>query len=285
MEREHVDGESNPLAIKIARIAAQIAKVPKDGHNSFHHYDYATDTAIVEAVREYMNPEHVAIFPSLVTGSVKMQPIGEKGEMLTTLEMQFKVIDGDSGVFELCNYPGAGTDKLDKGVYKAVTGATKYFLQKLFNIPTGDDPEQEKDIDNTAPRTPAGNQTQAEKVAAVKARQQANAAKQPDAAVMQTELPPAKPPTAVNASVRVAGITVKDGENSRGPWKLYTVTFDKSVMSDTGVATKSASTYHESVAMQAYGFIDTKTPVVVTVSTKKNDRGFNNHTLEAIVAA
>ncbi len=40
---------------------------------------------------------------------------------------------------------GEGLDQNgDKGTYKAITGATKYFLLKLFLIPTGDDPETDK---------------------------------------------------------------------------------------------------------------------------------------------
>ena len=31
----------------------------------------------------------------------------------------------------------------DKGLYKAITGANKYFLFKLFQIETGDDPERD----------------------------------------------------------------------------------------------------------------------------------------------
>ena len=44
---------------------------------------------------------------------------------------------------------GCGNDRArngtvgDKGVYKAITGANKYLLFKLFQIETGDDPENE----------------------------------------------------------------------------------------------------------------------------------------------
>jgi hypothetical protein len=32
----------------------------------------------------------------------------------------------------------------DKAIYKAMTGATKYFYMKVFGVATGDDPENEK---------------------------------------------------------------------------------------------------------------------------------------------
>src|SRR5699024_6730814 len=40
-----------------------------------------------------------------------------------------------------------GQDAGDKAVYKAITGATKYALMKVFMIPTGDDPEQDYEAD------------------------------------------------------------------------------------------------------------------------------------------
>src|SRR5574340_328981 len=40
---------------------------------------------------------------------------------------------------------GEGQDRGDKATYKAMTGATKYALLKLFLIPTGDDPEKDED--------------------------------------------------------------------------------------------------------------------------------------------
>jgi hypothetical protein len=49
---------------------------------------------------------------------------------------------------------GMGNDRAkngtvgDKGVYKAITGANKYVLFKLFQIETGDDPEQVSDHDS-----------------------------------------------------------------------------------------------------------------------------------------
>jgi hypothetical protein len=40
-------------------------------------------------------------------------------------------------------YSGPVRIRVDKGVYKALTGSEKYFLMKAFLIPTGDDPEKE----------------------------------------------------------------------------------------------------------------------------------------------
>jgi ERF superfamily protein len=153
---DHVTGEQlghlGPLAIKLARIASQIKRVAKDGHNDFHRYDYATESAILSALRDLQAAEKIVIVPAVIPESITQIPVGEKGEILTSLVCGFTVIDGDSGAQIYATFPGAGTDKLDKGCYKAMTGASKYFLQKLYQIPTGDDPEQSTDAERTGAR-------------------------------------------------------------------------------------------------------------------------------------
>ena len=73
-----------------------------------------------------------------------IQPVGTGGTMLTTVNVRYGFIDSESGQELSGSAVGQGTDKGDKGVYKAITGAIKYIYMKSFNIPTGDDPENEK---------------------------------------------------------------------------------------------------------------------------------------------
>ena len=71
--------------------------------------------------------------------------------MVTTVPLQFTVIDSDSGESITGTVYGRGEDPTDKGVYKAYTGGQKYFLQKLFLLSTGDDPERDSPADKPAP--------------------------------------------------------------------------------------------------------------------------------------
>jgi hypothetical protein len=132
----------NTLARKLAEVMGAVKHVPKRGRNTFHNYDYATEADIADAVRELLAARQVVLVPQV--NSVSYEPRGDKGEMLTTVTMTISIIDGESG--EQINVPwmGSGSDKLDKGLYKAITGGTKYFLLKLLLIPTGDDPEEDK---------------------------------------------------------------------------------------------------------------------------------------------
>jgi hypothetical protein len=131
--------EQRSLVKKLAEVMAAVERIPKRGRNDFHKYDYATEADIAATVREELAKRSVMLIPS-IRGEAR-HPVGEKGSVLTVLEMEMSFHDGESG--ERLDYPwrGYGTDKEDKGGYKAMTGGEKYFLLKTFLMPTGDDPE------------------------------------------------------------------------------------------------------------------------------------------------
>ena len=292
------------LAAKVAQIAKQIEALEKTGRNEEQHYNYARDSDIVAAVRGPMNEAGVAIFPSVVPGTIVVTPgLGRHGNViLTTLICAFKVVDSESGEFEICNYPGAGSDTGDKGVFKAMTGATKYLYQKLFNIPVHEpavEPETpggedlsradtpHSVVQNTAPGKP---ETQAEKIARVKREHE----QQAQSNVMKNELPPPNKPgpssvvrghqsaqPAAGTPVLVKGINVKRGENAKGKWALYIVTFTGKVKADDGSVTSEATTFSDTIALEAEHARDHKTPVMPIISTGTN-RGKTTYKIESL---
>jgi hypothetical protein len=82
----------------------------------------------------------IVILPR-VTKWTQIDKAGDKGQ-LVYVDLTFTLLDGESGEALECPWLGCGEDKGDKALYKGYTGALKYFLLKLFLIPTGDDPEQ-----------------------------------------------------------------------------------------------------------------------------------------------
>jgi hypothetical protein len=68
-------------------------------------------------------------------------------EDLTTIIYEYDIIDGDTGEQITTSGVGYGSDKGDKGAYKASTGAFKYMLMRLFMVATGDDPEGDERTD------------------------------------------------------------------------------------------------------------------------------------------
>lgn len=138
------------LAKKLAEVMAEIGPIAKRGENEFHHYNYARESEIVEAVREKLAKRSVVMLPSVTwqektqettvdakTGEVKP---GKNSYTKVALEVMF--VDGDTGATITRTWYGEGQDTGDKGLYKAHTGAIKYCLLKTFLIPTDDDPEK-----------------------------------------------------------------------------------------------------------------------------------------------
>jgi hypothetical protein len=121
---------------------AEVGCVPKRGFNDFHKYAYATEADIVEAVRGAMSSRGVVLVPSV-------RSVVREGT-LTTVLMAFQFTDGETGETSTHDWAGTGDDKGDKGLYKAMTGALKYFLLKTFLLPTGDDPEADAETDKRA---------------------------------------------------------------------------------------------------------------------------------------
>lgn len=132
---------TSSLARKLSEIMAVVERIPKRGYNSFHKYEYATESDIVAAIRQEFARRQIILIPSVV--SEERSPVGEKGQVLTSLRMKFAFFDGETGDNMEFEWMGFGTDKEDKGGYKAMTGGLKYFLLKTFLMPTGDDPEAE----------------------------------------------------------------------------------------------------------------------------------------------
>lgn len=127
----------------IHQVKSKVEYVEKDGNNSFHKYKYASEAALIEALRPEMQDAGLVIIPS----GENCSPIDSNGVTLVTLSYTLCHIDGSVWPDKLLAY-GQGGDRSskgtvgDKGVYKAITGGGKYFLRTLFQIETGNDPEK-----------------------------------------------------------------------------------------------------------------------------------------------
>lgn len=146
-ESPSVEAPKN-LYAKLAEVMSEIGYVEKRGYNDFHKYRYVTEADLVDAVREKLAARNVMVIPSL-TGIDERAVTNAKGKAstITTAKVAFTFCDGDTGQTHVAEWAGAGDDPADKGLYKAYTGAVKYFLMKSFLIPTGDDPEADAGTD------------------------------------------------------------------------------------------------------------------------------------------
>lgn len=134
------------LATKLLKVMDDVKSVVKDGRNSFHGYKFASDAAILTAVRKAMIQHKVIALPNQLSCDRTLGTKGKKSEAeldFTTVCVEYTIIDAETGYATTCRAYGQGQDAGDKGAYKAATGAEKYFLLKALMIPTEDDPENE----------------------------------------------------------------------------------------------------------------------------------------------
>lgn len=125
--------EKKSIYAKIIKVMDQVSRVPKNGFNDFHKYSYATEADLVDTIRPLLVETGLSYFATV-------KDVVREGE-LTRVQMDFVLADTETGETLTSCYYGEALDKGDKGIYKAYTGATKYFLMKTFLIATGDDPE------------------------------------------------------------------------------------------------------------------------------------------------
>ena len=109
--------------------------------NKYDNYDYFSEEQYKELFTELFS-EHglelkfTEIEHEMFDGTEK-QGNGRK------VKLEFYLFDIETGFYETTAVSGEGIDKGDKAVYKAYTGALKYYLADTFIVPTKDDPEKE----------------------------------------------------------------------------------------------------------------------------------------------
>ena len=215
------------LVSKLCEVQSSISEIAKTGYNDFQKYSYAEEAAIVSACRDELAARQIMLIPSI-------ENVIHEGT-LTTIETSYTFVDGETGEQFTTKWAGTGSDKQDKGLFKAITGSQKYLLLKTFLIPTGengvaDDPEHPaRQVVDETPRTP----------------------------------PPAPTGEGRDASkVYVQDYEVHKGEKNGKPWIRYALTFSDG---------QKTSTFDDSIADCADHAHKNNLPVIVTLEPSKRN--------------
>ena len=130
------------VATKIALAMADMEDhAPRDRINKHFGYNYTSISQYIAHVRPALVKYGLVIVPSLVK-------LTDSDDAITDVVMKYTIIDKDSGEYVEAVMQGRGQDvsrdgrRLDKGPYKAYSGAFKYFLAETFMIASGDDPDE-----------------------------------------------------------------------------------------------------------------------------------------------
>jgi hypothetical protein len=148
------------LIAKLAEITGKLAHIEKLGKNKAQNYTFARESDVAAAASGLFAEYNVFVSQSMVSQhdtAFQYETRSGSKMYLTNLTMEYTFHDGDSDqTIGPLRFPGAGSDTGDKGVYKAMTGATKYFLMKTFLVATGDDPEADEKVDKAGAGAAAG---------------------------------------------------------------------------------------------------------------------------------
>ena len=115
--------------------------VARDKKNEFDNYKYFSEAGYKKLFTELFSTVGLELTSSVE--EVERFTVEGKQSNGRQVKVKFQLHDTETGAFEESFFYGEGFDKGDKGIYKAYTGALKYYLANTFMVATGDDPEVE----------------------------------------------------------------------------------------------------------------------------------------------
>ena len=115
--------------------------VARDKTNQFDNYKYFSEAGYKKLFTELFSTVGLEITSNIV--EIERFTVEGKQNNGRLVMVEFQLSDVETGFSETSTFYGEGFDKGDKGIYKAYTGALKYYLANTFMVATGDDPETE----------------------------------------------------------------------------------------------------------------------------------------------
>jgi len=140
------------LGAKIMKLRAAMDgfKWEKDGINRHQSYAYITEKQYKNNFKKALSTAGLDFKASMA--DYQYIPNATDKMSLIVAKYLFEIIDRDTDTREIYPACGAGADMGDKGLYKAYTGAIKYFIANNFLVAEGSDPEG--DIEETQHEKP-----------------------------------------------------------------------------------------------------------------------------------
>lgn len=121
---------------KMLAVYKAVDYLQKDDQVSYKNTNYKaiSEEKVTSAVRKALVENNLIVFP--------IEQEHKKDGNLTTVNVKYKIVDCETGEYEILVSSGTGVDTQDKGVGKAMTYAFKYLFLRTFAIPTGEDPDK-----------------------------------------------------------------------------------------------------------------------------------------------
>lgn len=127
-----------------AEASKAIQNAKKSGVNTFDKYRYANLEDYLAAVKQPLADNGLILYAEMVGEPHFAERTTAKGNQETVCRVLVRtfVVHAESGGKVSADTWGEGQDRMDKAIYKAITGARKYGVAMLFGIYTTDDAEE-----------------------------------------------------------------------------------------------------------------------------------------------
>jgi len=124
-------------------------------------YKAVGEASVLNEIKPLLKKHGLVLFPIGLDVDEKMDVFdtakGSTTRLMTQVKAKYKIVDIDTGEFEILETVGNGVDTQDKASGKAMTYALKVLLQKTFMLFSGEDTDNEHSDaitdKNTAPKT------------------------------------------------------------------------------------------------------------------------------------
>lgn len=136
------------------------------GAGTASSYKAISESAVLNVIKPLLKKHGIVIFPIEVeikeNHSEYQGKYGMTQRFLSCIHAKYKIVDIDTGEFEILETVGYGTDSQDKGSGQAMTYAYKSLIQKTFCLFSGEDSdnkhsdeiEKDNSVKQTTPQTP-----------------------------------------------------------------------------------------------------------------------------------
>jgi len=141
---------------EVRKAIVEKGAVKKEGKNLFDNYKYITEAQYKALINEVISK--IGLEFSSGVDEVMSLAGSEKQPNARLVKMHFTLADVDTGYSETESAFGEALDKGDKAIYKAYTGALKYFIANNFLIEGGDEAEKESPTGKLVERNFSPNQ-------------------------------------------------------------------------------------------------------------------------------
>lgn len=143
------------LTKAVAGVTSHVGTIQKSGYNQFHKYKYPTMDDILVVVNPLMGQNGLMVLQNEVSRDILEGNRLAVGYEFTLYHESGEVTPPTRGT-GMCIARDSKGNWDDKAIAKCHTNARKYYLMALFQIPTGDIPDNEPEDANQRPKTVPG---------------------------------------------------------------------------------------------------------------------------------